>query len=106
MPAPNHPNSLHHQRDLGQVLLRGAGIPAPRHQQSFEDQLPLNAQNSATPLILPHTNVVEFAGAPRLITTATSSAPLPVGANLPSLPQRLAPLPLVWSHSRPCYLRS
>ena len=91
MPVPNHPNSLHHQRDLIHAPQRVAGIPSSLHQQSFEDQLPLNAQYSGTPFIPLDTNVVEVAvaletGVPRLITTATSSPPLPGAANLPSLP--------------------
>ena len=71
-------------------------MPLPRHQQSFEDRLPLHAQYSATPLIPLDNNVGEFngankIGASRLITTAASSAPLPAGANLPSLSAEVSP---------------
>ena len=61
----------------------------------FNARLPITAQYSATPLIPLDPKAVGPNGAlnsaPKLITTATSSSPLPDGANLESLPARTGP---------------
>ena len=61
----------------------------------FNAQLPFTAQYSAPPLIYLDHKTVRSNGAlnsaPKLITTAIFSAPLPEGANLKSLPARTGP---------------
>ena len=74
----------------------GASKIAPSQlPPSFNARLPFTAQYSAPPLISLDPKAVGSNGAlnsaPKLITTATSSAPLPDGANLESLPARTGP---------------
>ena len=87
-------NHLHnHGHGPTQGPQGGASEIAPSQPPpSFIAWLPFTAQYSAPPLIPLDPKAVGSNGAlnstPKLITTATSSAPLPDGANLESLPMR------------------
>ena len=74
----------------------GASEIAPSQPPpSFNARLPFTAQYSAPPLVHLDPKAVGSNGAlnsaPKLITTGTSSAPLPDGVNLESLPVRTGP---------------
>ena len=87
-------NSLHsHGHGQTQGRQGGASEIAPSQPPpSFNARLPFTAQYSVPPLIPLDPKAFGSNGAlnsaPKLITTATSSAPLPEGANLESLPAR------------------
>ena len=90
-------NPLHnHGHGPTQSPQGGAGKIAPSQPPpSFNARLPFSAQYSASLLIPLDPKATGSNGAlnsaPKLITTTTSSVPLPEGANLESLPVRTGP---------------